>query len=118
PGLGRLDNTTTPGTPALHGIVNVLHRDAVFDASNAFAVQKPPDSRQYYEGSLTGPLSYNKKTTFLLSFERDLDDQQAIVSAIGLSGTGQVPIRENVPAPMHHFFGEGRVFHELEHGYL
>jgi hypothetical protein len=29
-----------------------------------------------------------------------------------------VPIRENVPAPMHHFFGEGRVFHELANGDL
>jgi len=118
PGRARLEITTKPGTPALHGSVNFLYRDAVFDASNAFAVQKPPESRQYYEGSLTGPLSYNEKTTFLLSFERDLDDQQAIVRAIGLSGTGQVPIRKNVPAPMHHFFGEGRVFHELENGDL
>src|SRR5882724_5938847 len=118
PGRARLEITTKPGTPALHGSVNLLYRDAVFDASNAFALQKPPESRQYYEGSLTGPLSHGKKTTFLLSFERDLDDQQAIVSAIGLSGTAQVPIRENVPAPMHHFFGEGRVFHELANGDL
>jgi hypothetical protein len=118
PGRARLEITTKPGTPALHGSVNFLYRDAVFDASNAFALQKPPESRQYYEGSLTGPLSHSKKTTFLLSFERDLDDQQAIVSAIGLAGTAQVPIRENVPAPLHHFFGEGRVFHELVNGDL
>jgi hypothetical protein len=74
PGRARLEITTKPGTPALHGSVNFLYRDAVFDASNAFALQKPPESRQYYEGSLTGPLSHSKKTTFLLSFERDLDD--------------------------------------------
>jgi len=81
-------------------------------------VQKPTESRQYYEGSLTGPLSHDKKTTFLLSLDRDLDNQQAIVNAIGLVGGLQLPIHENVPAPMHHFFGEGRVFHELANGDL
>ena len=114
PGRARLEIISKPGTPDFHGTINFLFRDSAFDAANAFAVEKPPESRQYYEGSLTGPLSHDKKTTLLASFERDLDDQQAIVSAIGLSG----PIHENVAAPMHHFFGQGRVFHELANGDL
>ena len=114
PGRARLEIITKPGTPELHGTVNFLYRDAVFDAANAFATQKPQESRQYYEGSLTGPLSHDKKTTFLLSLERDLDNQQATVDAIGVAG----PIHRNVPAPMHHFFGQGRIFHELPGGDL
>ena len=114
PGRARLEITTKPGTADYHGTVNFLYRDAVFDAANAFAVQKPPESRQYYEGSLTGPISHDKKTTFLVSFERDLDNQQASVDAIGPSG----PIHENVATPLRHFFGEGRIFHELANGDL
>ena len=118
PGRARLEIITKPGTPDLHGTVNFVYRNSGLDAANAFAVQKPTESRQYYEGSLTGPLSHDKKTTFLLSLDRDLDNQQAIVNAIGLVGGLQLPIHENVPAPMHHFFGEGRVFHELANGDL
>src|SRR5579859_2635988 len=114
PGRARLEITTKPGTPDFHGTVNFMARDAVFDAANAFATQKPPESRQYYEGSLTGPLSHDKKTTFLLSLQDDLDNSQNFVDANGLSG----PIHENVPDPTHHFFGQGRVFHELANGDL
>ena len=114
PGRARLEISTKPGTPDFHGAVNFMARDAIFDAANTFAVQKPPESRQYYEGSLTGPLSHDKKTTFLLSLQDDLDHQQNFVDAIGLSG----PIHENVPDPSHHFFGQVRVFHELANGDL
>jgi len=114
PGRARLEITTKPGTPDFHGTVNLLYRNAVFDAANAFAVQKPSESRQYYEGSLSGPLSRDKKTTFLLSLDRDLDSVQTIIDAENQFG----PVHENVPAPIHHFFGEGRVFHELANGDL
>lgn len=118
PGRARLEIITKPGTPELHGTINVLYRNSLLDAANAFAVQKPTESRQYYEGSLSGPLSHDKKTTFLLSLDRDLDDQQTIVDAIGLVAGLPEPIHENVAAPMHHFFGEGRVFHEFTNGDL
>jgi hypothetical protein len=114
PGRARLEITTKPGTADFHGTVNFLYRNAVFDAANAFAIQKPDESRQYYEGSLSGPLSRDKKTTFLLSLDRDIDSVQAIVDAVNLSG----PVHENVPAPIHHSFAEGRVFHTLANGDL
>jgi hypothetical protein len=114
PGRARLEITTKPGTPDFHGTGNFMARDAIFDAANPFAVQKPPESSQYYEGSLTGPLSHDKKTTFRLSLQGDLEHQQNFVDAVGLSG----PIHENVPDPSQHFFGQGRVFHELPNGDL
>ena len=114
PGRARLEITTKPGTPDFHGTVNFLYRNAVFDAANAFALQKPDESRQYYEGSLSGPLSHDRKTTFLLSMDHDIDSVQTIVDAANQFG----PIHENVPAPIHHSFAEGRVFHQLVNGDL
>jgi hypothetical protein len=84
----------------------------VFDAQNYFATTKPPEQRKYYEGSLTGPLSHNKKTTFLLSLNYDNNDQQAIVEAVGPNG----PINANVPNPTVHYFISGRVFHNYSEG--
>ena len=110
PGRARLEIITKGGTAAYHGSVNFLFRDAVFDARNTFAAGKPPEQRQFYEGSVTGPIGDSKKSTFLLSLEADKDDNEAAVVA---TGANNVAISENVPQPMHHFFGSGRVFHDF-----
>jgi hypothetical protein len=109
PGRARLEIITKGGTPEFHGTLNFMFRDAIFDARNTFATTKPPEQRRYYEGSLTGPLGHSKKTTFLLSLDRDEEDLQAFVVAAGVNG----PINQNVPAPTRHFFGSGRVFHDF-----
>ena len=112
PGRARLEVVTKGGTPDFHGTVNFLYRNSIFDARNTFADTKPSEQRQFYEGSLTGPVGHSKKTTFLLSLDEDLDDAQAFVNAVTVSG----PVRENVPAPIHHFFGSGRIFHDFASG--
>jgi hypothetical protein len=112
PGRARLEIITKGGTPDFHGTVNFLFRDSVFDARNTFATQKPPEQRQYYEGSLTGPIGHGKKTTFMLSLDQDVDDTQAFVNAEGVNG----PIRESAAAPIHNFFAEGRIFHDFASG--
>jgi Carboxypeptidase regulatory-like domain len=108
PGRARIEITTAGGTPKLHGAANFLYRDSLFDARNPFAIVKPGEQRTYYEGSLTGPLSRSKKTTFLLALDHDNDNQEAVVDAAGPDG----PINENVPNPTHHYFLSGRVFHD------
>jgi hypothetical protein len=112
PGRARLEITMKGGTPSYHGSVNFMLRDSVFDAKNAFAQVKPPEQRRYYEGSLTGPVGNSKKTTFLLSLDRDEEDQQSIIVAHGVSG----PINENLASPTRHFFGSGRIFHDFANG--
>jgi hypothetical protein len=112
PGRARIEITTAGGTPQIHGAANFLYRDSFFDARNPFAVVKPGEQRTYYEGSLTGPLSRNKKTTFLLALDKDSDNQQAIVVAAGPNG----PVNENIPNPTHHYFLSGRVFHDYGEG--
>jgi hypothetical protein len=108
PGRARIEITTAGGTPKIHGAANFLYRDSLFDARNPFALLKPGEQRTYYEGSLTGPLSRNKKTTFLLALDRDSDNQEAVVVAAGPNG----PVNANIPNPTHHYFLSGRVFHD------
>jgi hypothetical protein len=112
PGRARIEITTKAGTPQFHGSVNFLLRDSAFDATPFYATSKPAEHRRFFEGSLTGPLSHNKKTTFLLSAEFDKDDQQAVVVAEDLNGA----VNENVPVPMQHYFISGRFFHDLKNG--
>jgi hypothetical protein len=108
PGRARIEITTKGGTPQFHGSANFLYRDSLFDARNPFAVVKPGEQRTYYEGSLTGPLSHSKKSTFLLALDKDSDNQQAIVVAAAQDGA----VNANVPNPTHHYFLSGRVFHD------
>jgi hypothetical protein len=112
PGRARIEITTKGGTPRFHGSATFLYRNSVFDASNAFAETKPSEERTYFEGSITGPLTHSKKTTFLASLDADKDDQQSIVVAEGPSGT----INANVPYPKNHYFLSGRVFHDYALG--
>jgi hypothetical protein len=112
PGRARIELTTKGGTPQFHGSGTFLYRNSVFDAQNKFATTKPSEQRTYYEGSLTGPLSHNEKTTFLLALNYDNNDQQAIVVAEGPNGA----INENVPNPTRHYFLSGRVFHDYAEG--
>jgi hypothetical protein len=113
PGRARLEIITKGGTPSFHGSLNFMFRDSVFDASNAFATSKAPEQRRYFEGSLTGPLGHGKRTTFLLSLDEDQQDQQAFVVA---EVQPNVQLTENVANPTRHFFGSGRVFHDLANG--
>src|ERR1019366_3298394 len=116
PGRARLEIVTKGGTPTYHGSLNFMFRDSVFDASNAFAIVKPPERRQYYEGSITGPIGHSKHTTFLLALDEDLLDRQAVADSEALAAPqslGFGPFAQPVPTPTHPFFGSGRIFHNL-----
>ena len=119
PGRARLEIVTKGGTPNYHGSLNFMFRDSVFDATNAFALVKPPERRQYYEGSITGPIGHSKRTSFLLALDEDLLDQQAVIDPTALAAAVSLafgPIAQTVPNPTHHFFGSGRIFHDFPNG--
>ena len=109
PGRARLEIVTKSGSPDYHGSLNFMFRDSVFDASNAFAVVKPPESRQYYEGSVTGPIGHSKRTSFLLSLDEDLLDQQDIIDTQcdcgGRVSRLRAPLRRRFPTPPITFSG-------------
>lgn len=81
PGRGRIEVITRPGEPEFHGEFNFIFRDSFLDARNAFAVERAPEQRRIYEGSLTGPIGRSGKTSFLFSVEREEEDLQAVVFA-------------------------------------
>jgi len=112
PGRARIEITTKGGTPQVHGSATFLYRNSIFDAANTFAENKPSEERTYAEGSVTGPLSHSKKTTFLASLDADKDDQQEIVVAETPSGL----VNQNVPYPKNHYFLSGRAFHDYAQG--
>jgi hypothetical protein len=119
PGRARLEIVTKGGTPVYHGSLNFLFRDSTFDATNAFAVVKPHERRQYYEGSVTGPIGHSKHTSFLLALDEDLQDQQGVIDPTALAAAeslGFGTIAQTVPNPTHHFFGSGRIFHDFANG--
>jgi hypothetical protein len=120
PGRARLEIITKGGSPNYHGSLNFMFRDSAFDASNAFATfAKPPERREYFEASMTGPIAHSKRTSFLLSLDQDILDQQAIMDAGAVAAAvadGFGPIAQSVANPTHHFFGSGRVFHDLANG--
>ena len=120
PGRARLEIVTKGGSPNYHGSLNFMFRDSVFDASNAFATfGKPPERREYFEGSVTGPIAHSKHTSFLLSLDEDILDQQAIMDAGAIAAAeadGLGPFAQSVANPTHHFFGSGRIFHDLANG--
>lgn len=125
PGRARLEIVTKGGTPTYHGSLNFMFRDSVFDAANAFANVKPPERRQYYEGSVTGPVGHSKHTSFLLALDEDLQDLQDVIDSNAITeavtaakslGFGLGSIAQTVPNPTHHFFGSGRVFHDFSNG--
>src|SRR5262245_22373164 len=95
PGRARIEITTKPGSSEYHGTVNFLFRDARLNARDPFATVKPQEQRRIFEGSLLGPIGDSKTTSFMFTGQRQEEDNQAIVFAVGRGG----PIRENVPAP-------------------
>ena len=93
PGRGRIEITTKPGSSEYHSTVNFLFRDARFNARDPFATVKPEEQRRIFEGSLLGPVGGGKRTSFMFTGQRQEEDNQAIVFAVGTGGS----IRENVP---------------------
>jgi hypothetical protein len=105
PGRGRIEVVTKQAAPAFHGALNFRIRDHRLDARNAFAGARPPQQRRGFEGHLTGPLG--AKTGFLLSFERDEDDQFPVIYARTPDGV----IRETISNPRREAEVSARLFH-------
>ena len=114
PGRGRIEIITKPGSAAFHGTFNFLFRDYLLNARDPFALIRPPEQRRIFEGNLTGPLGHSKKTSFLISANREEEDSQAVIVAQGLSGE----IRETAPAPQRNTELAGSMNHQIGENHL
>jgi hypothetical protein len=114
PGKGRIEIITKPGSSEFHGTFNFLFRDYHLNARDPFALVRPPEQRRIFEGSLTGPLGRGKKTTFLISANREEEDAQATVFALGPLGE----LRETVPTPQQNTELGGSLNHQFGDNHL
>jgi hypothetical protein len=114
PGRGRIEIITKPGSAQYHGTFNFVFRDYHLNARDPFALTRPPEQRRIFEGNLSGPLGHSKKTSFLISANREEEDAQATVFAQGLSG----PIQETAPAPQRNTELSGSVNHQINENHL
>ena len=96
-GRGRIEVITKPSKPQFHGEFNWTFRDARFNARDPFALVRAPEQRRAYEGNFTGPVNHSKKHpfTFLITAERDEQNQQAVIVADTPTGK----LRQNAPTP-------------------
>ncbi|MGB6745553.1 MAG: TonB-dependent receptor [Terracidiphilus sp.] len=101
PGRGQMEIITKSAAQNLHGEVNFYFRDSALNAQNALAPSKPFEQRRIYEGSATGPIPHAKNSSFLVSFNRAEQDQDAVVSATIAPTTADPSgaFEANVPAP-------------------
>ena len=103
----RIEVITKSGTDRYHGTANFLFRDQHLNARDAFAAVRPPEQRRTFEGSLLGPVGSGKRTSFLLSGQRENDDLQAIVFA----STPQGQFNANVETPSRNTYLSARLSH-------
>lgn len=81
PGSGRLEVVTRNGSRShFDGNLAFYGRNDIFDAKNAFALQKPSLDRRLWEATLGGPLPISH-ARFFLSASRLTNDEDAIVDA-------------------------------------
>jgi outer membrane receptor protein involved in Fe transport len=105
PGRGRIEIITKPGSSEYHGAFNLLFRDHRMNARDAFALTRPAEQRRIFEGNLSGPVASGRKSSFLISLNREEEDLEAIVYALGTGGV----VRQNIPNPRRLTFGSVRL---------
>ncbi len=86
PGRGRLEVQTQDGSRRhFHRDLSVIVRNAVFDARNAFARERPPGRRAIVEGKFDGPLIRDKATFLIAGRYFDFEDN-AVITAVTPAG--------------------------------
>ncbi len=109
-GRARIEVFTKPGSSQYHGEFNFLFRNHRLDARNAFALERPPEQRRFYEGNLSGPLGNGKTTSFLFSVNREEEDLQSVVFASTPAGL----VSENVANPNRDTEISFRINHQVD----
>lgn len=93
PGTSRIEITTKQGSHRrFRGHLAMFERNSLFDARNAFAVERPPLTRFVLEAGLSGPLPVDH-AWFLANGSRMVNHGTAVVNARTLDGV----LVENVP---------------------
>jgi hypothetical protein len=81
PGRGQVEITTKSTADHFHGAFTFTFRNSVLNATNYFGTSKPPETREIYEGFLTGPIKPLHKTAFLFTLNRQVRNSYTQVLA-------------------------------------
>ena len=96
---GRLEITTKPGTPVLHGSF-FNSSSSSLNTSDPYFLSSAPAGNQNVGIDLTGPVLHSK-SGFGLSLERRSIREQNVVNEVGLSSALQmIPVLATVAAPV------------------
>lgn len=107
PGRGRIEVITKQETDQYHGSFSFRLRDWRLNARNAFAARRPEEQRRGFEGHFTGPLGKSRRTSFLVSAEREEQDEYANVFARTPRGI----LQEQFPTPSRETEFSARINH-------
>ena len=66
-GRGRLSLVTDAGTEQLHGSASFALREHALDATPDFSLIKPPENREDYQATATGPVGKSRRLHFAVS---------------------------------------------------
>ena len=114
-GRGRLSLITSSGTKQVHGSFSFALREHAWDATPDFSPIKPPENREDYQGSVTGPVRGTRNLQFALSAQLKKDEQFGVINAITPAGVVQEPFatpyyRNKVSGALFFDDGAGRQF--------
>ncbi len=97
-GFGNIQILTRPGTGQFHGGGAFTFSDAVLNARNPYASNRPPYQRRIYDGNFNGPVS--KRASFFAGFSHREVDDTAVVNATALDSSLQpVQLSEAIVTP-------------------
>src|SRR5438552_7098419 len=82
-GFGNIQIFTKPGTGKFHGGSAFTFSDALFNARNPYALNRPPYQRRGIESNISGPLS--KRASFFFNVNRRDIDDTAVINATTLA---------------------------------
>ena len=115
PGRGQMEVITKSAADKYHGQFNFSFRDNSLNAQNALAPSKPFEQRRIYEGHVTGPVFFAKKSSFLASFSRAEEDLNSVINAVVVptpdNPTGLY--QANVPTPNRDTEFSARLAHQF-----
>ena len=109
-GRARIEVFTKPGSSQYHGEFNFIFRDHRLDARNAFALERPPEQRRFFDGTFSGPLGNGKTTSLLFNLSREEADLQSVVFARTPTGL----VSENIANPNRDTEISFRINHQLD----
>jgi hypothetical protein len=110
---GRVEIFTKPGRDSLHGALFFTDSDAVFNATDPFALSATPAGKRRYGFEFGGPIRKQQSDFFLALERRDINEFN-VVNAMVLDSQGdEVPLSQNISAPQRLWIGSVRTDWQL-----